>query len=161
MSSIIGTLGVPQLQIDGKVIDTTNLLRFYALTSSGAPSSGLYQSFGSTLYQVPSGKTLHIVAVKVSVAVSAATGIESFNIGYSDTSMGFNAGSGPTNPVYLNGTAQIGGAGGSAGIIMFTEGNVTSIEREIDGSVPATKYPFMSASSGSYSMSGIIYAYEI
>lgn len=163
MAKPIGTLGYPNLIIGERIVNETGLIMLFANTSSTNTSSGFHRSGSTTIYQVPGGMTFQVVAVRASANINAADAQEMINLAYSDTSIAYNSGSSPTNGVAVNGATF--GAGGSSEGFAALGGHSTSgpstVEIPIDFTIPASKYPFLSVLSGSYTVGVIVYGFEV
>lgn len=153
MATPIGTLGtIPSLTVGGRVFtDLTNLIILSASTGGSANNVSTLRKFGaSSGYQVTTGKTLTIYAIKV---ISQSSTGEALNFGYGDTDVGIRAGTtNPTNAVFaigdssnmlISGLSQVGGV----------------TELAINLAVPSLKYVF--AKAGDTGVSGFLaYGYE-
>lgn len=136
----IGTLGViDTLTIGGRVFsDLTNLkslgagVLFANYTTFRSPNS-------TSGYQVTTGKTFNIYAIKSYTANVDTNAAGSFNIGYANADAGLN-GAAPSTIVYM------GGDIGQAHILQFSSrGNEVALATPFG--VPSQKYPFVTGNS--------------
>lgn len=132
----------PTLQIGGRVFTDLTNLKILAGSAGSAKFATLRDVSTGAAYQVASGKTFKVLAVKG--VASSATAIEA-NICYGDSDVGQNAVSGPTNIVYQNGYSGIGSLAGT-----------TPFTIETNFSVPALKYPCFNMATAT---SGSVYVY--
>jgi hypothetical protein len=145
---------IPQsilLTAGGRTLPQSNELKIVWGNSNGNNATLMDQSLVTgTGYQVPVGKTFHVLAMRV--YMSATSGSPSF--GYGDTDVGQNSGSLPTNPVYLGqGTLLFGTL--PSGLAANTW-----LEFPCDFKIPAGKYPFYSDSGATVTSQAILIGYE-
>lgn len=156
MSNPISNLGtINTITIGGtQFADTTNVIQLYGFLG-GATNiySGLIKvgSGTSTAYQVTTGKTLTIFAIKLASASSVA---ENINIGYADAALALNSSSAPTNPVYF-GTETSTTTGFISGV---GAGDHAVVSLEMKGKLAAQKFGFVK-SAGTASSLITIYAW--
>lgn len=151
MANQIVSFSQPALIIANRVFtDLTNLIILHG-SSSGAANgiSTLRKPNDSAGYQVPVGKTFYVKAVQIDVGVVAAA-LAAF--GYSDTDLGVEVNTAPTNPVYV---------GGSASIARIGLAVLGLKEIPANFSVPAGKYLFHNNSASAAVMSVKIFGYEV
>lgn len=99
-TAVAGT--VPNLTVGGRTFtDLSNLIVLYA-ANQGSTYSTFRKRNSAVGYSVTAGKTLTIYAVRLISFFPTAAGSAIFQ---SDTDVGFNSASAPTNLVYFGGSA--------------------------------------------------------
>ena len=146
------------MTIGGRVFgDLANLIQLQAYNdSTGAQKfSTLRNGTASAGYQVTTGKTLKIGAVRFWILGGQAAS-RYIQMGYGDTDVGLSGAAAPTNATYLS-----SGAGSSTQLPFNTAGNAQNpaIEVAVRIDVPATKYFFMSGTTG-LEFVGVAFGYE-
>lgn len=120
----------------------------YGLAELSGSGSGctFYESHSGAAYQVPSGKTLRIVGLRLN-----PTGSGSFKLVYSDNSVGYNTVTAFTNKVTCYGT--------DGKLMLNQETLYRLIDFSISFDVPTGKYPGVEAGtfSGVITMVGYLY----
>lgn len=124
--------------IGGRVFKNLNsLLYLYAATAGVNQNCTVRTSNTATGYQVTSGKTLTIGAIRMSLPDDTTSTNNTMIIGYADNDLGFTTTTAPINPVYLAGQS----ANGQQPFPTF------SLEPYLDTAmffqIPAGKFPFI------------------
>jgi len=108
MAGIVPSSAVASLSIGGRVFTAAEMARFqsgttgvilYGFTTTTNTWATLRTANGSTGYQVPSGKTLTVLAIRCG-QFTTAQGYGPVPV-YGDTDVGMSSGAAPTNPVYF------------------------------------------------------------
>lgn len=134
----------PTITVGGRVF--TNIADLIILATVN--STNLYGTFrissGSSGYQVTSGKTYTVYAIRLFSTTASAWVSQA--VGYGDTDVGLNSGSPPTNNVQSFGTAIPSVAG------------TADAEAPMKFAIPAQKYPYIAGTGGT--CTAVIYGYE-
>jgi hypothetical protein len=144
---------VKSLTIGGRTFvgdEVDNLLILNGIAAA-ANATTLRKPNVSAGYQVPAGKKYTIYAIDVQNNHASST--TQVSVGYADNDIGLNSGSALTNPVYANtgtnsnfsGVTGPHNGGGFSG-----SGQTQAVINKFV--VPAGKYPFCQANSGSFSV---------
>lgn len=101
MAKPIGTLGtIETLTVAGRVFtDLTNLIILHSKTG-GQVYCGFRKSTGSAAYQVTTGKTLTVNALRYMAGTFNAAAYLNFYLVYGDNAVGWDSVTGPTTPIY-------------------------------------------------------------
>lgn len=116
--------------------------------------TGNYNTFrefnGTAGYVVPGGKTLRILALRLSS--NATTGSQyAVKLLYGDTDVGFASAAAPTTPVYMGGSSAA-----NYGIAsLITTGGASQAEDIANFTVPTGKYPAFLGKNGSITVIAI------
>ncbi len=142
MSNVGGSAARAVFNVGGvEMIDLSSLKVLTALVNATKYSTFITGAVGATAYQVPTGKSLRVLAMQTFQAGAVTT----FNIGYGDTDNGFNNAAAPTNNVQATQSVQV-----LAGVNAALPFHII---------IPALKYPYVQA--GAVNISGIVlYGYE-
>lgn len=136
MARQIGTLGtIDTITVGGRVFtDLTTLIYLEAYTATTARYTTYRKNNTSAGYQVTTGKTLSIYAIRVMTDSAAGSSAGSV-LSYGDTDVGLNSAAAPTNVVYQFGDS-------TARIFLTTTGQTSGVFYESPTlfTVPATKY---------------------
>lgn len=149
MSNLQQPAAKPSLTIGGRTF--TDLDNLIILTCySAATGGGTFRAQGSSSgYQVTSGKTLRVLAVKSTSGTSTAT--PTYLLAQSDNDIGLNSATALTNPVYHN---------GSSASLSMAAGYHTN-EQAIRFDVASGKYLSLTGASNGYGSTYIAYCYEV
>jgi len=121
----------PGLTVGGRVFtDLKNLIVLRALIGAGGNLYGTARQLNASAgYQVPTGKTLRVWAVReVTSVVNQAV-----NIGYGDDDKGTSSASAPTNAVWQGGGVSL--------VLGKNSSQYGSYEYPTNFAIPAQKYP--------------------
>lgn len=157
MPAIINTAQVPSLTIGGRVL--TDLANLKCLV--GYASNGKQCTFRSsdvvdtTAYQVPTGKTFKIVAMRVHCNLAAAVGSSMGAIFYCDNDLGQDSLTAATNVKYRGGASTLGQ-------LIHGFNSITNVlESTFKYDVPADKYvSFVNVTAGA-TLFIEVYGYEV
>lgn len=130
----------------------SGLIILHAQVNTAGRVSTLRKANATSGYQVTSGKTLHIKAVKIMNVSTTALSVG--HLGYGDTDVGFNSASPPTTPVWMAGESSVPMLGGT-----YAASDATANAHFVSFDVPATKYAFIFL-TGPSGNSAIMYGYE-
>ena len=138
-AAYVGQVGT--IQVAGQTLSLTGLKILHTAVTANSLSSFYDASIGATrgVYQVPSGKTFQLYAVKyeqIGAASNDATIL--FTLLYGTTNVGLNGSSNPTSP-----HGMISGATTNIADAIFSAAAIGSNVKEIaiGGSAPASSYP--------------------
>jgi hypothetical protein len=140
----------PTLTVGGRVMtDTANLIILCAEISGN--NSTFRKPNSSTGYSTPAGKTLNILAMRISTTAAGAQGV---NLCYGDTDLGWSVVANPVTPVYYGGAI--------APNYHFGGGSVSgpAMEHPVGFLVPTGKFP-TAIGSGATGYMIFLFGYEV
>jgi hypothetical protein len=139
----------PSLTIGGRTMSdlSSSLITLVGTFSNTAGYATLRQANASAGYQVPTGKTLHLIAAQ---GASSVSGIFAVAFGYGTADAGLTSASAPT------GWTGMGGTSGTNASSMVQIGGSGQFSGAIEVLVPATDYPAVVGSFSTAASAGVI-----